>query len=353
MFILKRLGFLFALAIIFSSCSEDFKVAAPYKTITLVYGLMNPGDTAHYIRIEKAFLDENKSAITMAQVADSSFYSNITVHLKELIGSIVLTDEILTRVDLNAEGYTKDTGAFFQSPNYAYKSKHTLTPGNTYRLVIKNQQTGQVDSSETAIIDNQASPPPQGFIINEFYSSYQLVFPSLHPSDQLKISTRGVPNNAKVFQAIIRFHWVDVDGSKETDHSADFTVGSTAWDGVSASVTMSTNQSAVYNFLRDNIGTAPINVKRYIDSCDLIVWAGSKDMYDYQQINDVQGGLTADEIKPIYTNIKSSVAGNALGLYTCRAMTQYHNVPINEQTLDSIETSSVTIGLNFQGRSDH
>ncbi|MBS1689466.1 MAG: hypothetical protein JSS96_12130, partial [Bacteroidetes bacterium] len=63
--------------LICSSCSEKFKVAAPYKSITVAYGLMDMSDTAHYVRIQKAFLDENKSAITMAQNPDSNYFPQL------------------------------------------------------------------------------------------------------------------------------------------------------------------------------------------------------------------------------------------------------------------------------------
>src|ERR1700733_8021169 len=110
------------LALLFTaSCSTKFKIAAPYKNITVVYGFLDEGDTAHYIRIQKAFLDQNKSAVTMSQTPDSSFYSNIDVIVKRI--NVLTTtgspsDTIhLNRVDLDLEGYPKQAGTFFTSPN--------------------------------------------------------------------------------------------------------------------------------------------------------------------------------------------------------------------------------------------
>ena len=37
------------------ACSEAFELNAPYKDIWVVYGVLNPGDTAQFIRISKAF----------------------------------------------------------------------------------------------------------------------------------------------------------------------------------------------------------------------------------------------------------------------------------------------------------
>src|ERR1044071_7961899 len=70
-----------------TGCEKDFEVAAPYKDIMLVYGIIDPLDSAHYIRIQKAFLDENKSAIEMSKIPDSSYFSNLAVKIQEYTGT--------------------------------------------------------------------------------------------------------------------------------------------------------------------------------------------------------------------------------------------------------------------------
>ena len=131
-----------------ASCKQDFKVSAPYKPVTIVYGLLNMGDTAHYIRIQKAFIDESLSALDLAKNADSNYYPNLVVTLRELNSGTVITNTNLTRVDLNTEGYQKDSGTFFNNVSYAYKTTKTLNPNYTYRLVITNPDNGMSDSSE-------------------------------------------------------------------------------------------------------------------------------------------------------------------------------------------------------------
>src|SRR5437764_4127391 len=62
-FSIRRILLLLPVLCLLASCSEDFTVGAPYKAITVVYGIMDVGDTAHYIRIQKAYYDENMSAL--------------------------------------------------------------------------------------------------------------------------------------------------------------------------------------------------------------------------------------------------------------------------------------------------
>jgi hypothetical protein len=356
MFSAKRLLLLLPLIGLLSSCSEDFEVSAPYKQVTVIYGLLDAGDTAHYIRIQKAFLDEHLSALEMAKNPDSNFYSSINVHLKEFtdtgINGKLLFDEELARVDLNNEGFPKQAGLFFDKPNYAYKTKRILTPGMAYRLVVTNTSTGQVDSAETSIIDNKPGPTPRGFSALEFNSFFVLSFPVIIESSKFTLQVQ-VPQYAQIFEGIIRFHYQEKDGSGTTTRdSVDWSFATASRDTKDPSrivTSLVTQQRDVYYFLRDAIGPAPAGTQRFLDSADVFVWAGSLDMANYQKINGTQGGITADQIKPLYTNIKTN-GEKSLGLFTSRSHIVRRNVGIDQTTMDSLVKSSITSPLNIRGR---
>lgn len=351
-----RLLFLIPLFGLLASCSEDFEVAAPYKNVTVVYGLLDIGDTAHYVRIQKAFLDENKSALDMATSADSSFYNNITVHLKELTDTgkngKLLFDEVMPRVDLSSEGYPKQPGAFFTVPNYAYKSTRKLTAGLTYRLVVTNNATGQVDSAQTFAINNVIAPPPSGFNVPAITRLYNISFPLIIPNATYDLTVQ-VPVYSWTYEGIIRFHWQELGNGLDRVDSADDHFATQQRDPADpnrSSTILSTPEQSFYYFLQGAMKPAAANVSRYMDSCDIIVWAASKEYADYQKITGAQGGLTADQIKPLYTNIKSNREGAALGLFTSRAHLQYRNVPIETQTIDTLMRNTITASLNIRGR---
>jgi hypothetical protein len=353
----KRLFLLFPLLGLLASCSEDFEVAAPYKNVTVVYGLLDIADTAHYIRIQKAFLDENKSALDMATSADSSFYKTISVHLKELSDTgkngTLFVDEVLNRVDLNNEGYPKAQGPFFTAPNYAYKTNRTLISGRAYRIVVTNTSTGQVDSAETFLIDNAKNPPPKGFNVPKITAFYTVSFPVRLSTSTFDLDVQ-IPQFSQTYEGIVRFHWLTRDGSgNEKIDSSDYHFATTVRDQADptrASAKLSVPEISFYYFLQGAMGAVPNTTTRYMDSCDIYVWAASKDFADYQKINGAQGGITADQIKPIYTNIKSNHDGSAIGLFTSRAHLGYRNIAINDVTLDSLMSNSITYPLNIRGR---
>lgn len=335
----------------FGSCSEDFKVDAPYKHITVIYGLLNVDSQRNYIRIQKAFLDESKSALEMAQNPDSNYYSpqDLSVHLKEINDNgTVLFDETLNRVDLAAEGYPKVAGTFVSSPSYAYKSTRKLTSSYNYRIVVRNSATGENDSAETRLVDAVTieNISAIGFSNVTGNSSFNPRY------------TTGV--NGRVFEGIIRFHYVDKNTATnvQTDRYYDYSFATDLNDNrdgaghliYSSSDRLKNLNANFYPALAAGIGPAPAGVSRYIDSCDLYVYGGSEDFYSYMQVSNLQGGITSDQVKPIYTNIKGS---NVLGLFASRYMVVRRNLPIDPPTLAKLMSDPQTVPLNIVGVSDH
>ncbi|GAA4457332.1 hypothetical protein [Rurimicrobium arvi] len=336
-----------ACIVLAASCNDKLEIAAPYKNITVVYGLLDMTDSAHYIRIEKAFMDGNQSAVDMAKVPDSSFYNALTVSMKEFnAGGTLINTYALSRVNLDNEGYAKDTGAFFSTPNYAYKFKGLLNSGNTYRLMIYNTATGVMDSAETNVIDSNTA----SFGLTEWKLAAQTIsFAREYTFDGDKLYqktyTVNVPKNASVFQLYLRFNWVDSNIATHTSvaHSADF---STFY--ASGSNTLTVTNRDIYDFLRSTLGVpSDANQYRYFDSCDMILYAAGSEYKRYQELNQNTGGLTANEIKQQYTNIKGE---NVMGLFSTRAHVQKLQVPFSDDTKDSVAINRRTADLNIRFR---
>jgi hypothetical protein len=352
---------LFALILVtMAGCSEKFKVAAPYKNVTVVYGFLRDGDTAHYVRIQKAFLDESKSAFTMAKEPDSNFYAQLNVTMKRYRATDLaqLVDTVhLVRVNLDNEGYPKQPGIFFQSPNYAYKFTDSLDPRSFYRLMITNLVTGEKDSVDAPVISETV---PGYFIVdlldNSQLNNDGLNFASTQPNKTVELSGiynvsdyvfRSEANPAGVADAIIRFNWVDTDissGSKSY-HSYDFDAG--YMQTSKGSFDYKIANLSFYNALRQGMGTpATPTTYRLLDRCDLIFYLGGSDFYNYYLVSQTQGtGLTGSEIQPIYTNIKGA---NTIGLFTAKAG-RTGKITITPATINALIASPIMSGTNLKG----
>lgn len=340
-----------------NSCSEDFKVAAPYKSVTVIYGLLDRGDTAHYIRIQKAFLDDNKNALDMAQNPDSSYFRSLNVRIKRLNFYGAYVDTIhLDRVDLNAEGYPKEEGTFFNAPNYAYKFKNTLDPNYIYRIIVTNPESGEVDSSDAPIIDNRSNAF-HVYYIDDTSSTLFFEFADPSPTRVTNLtywynppsgfSYNGSTTPAGVSQFFIRFNWADSNTVTNvvTRKHYDFDLGYQLMNQGS-SYLYKVNNLAMYNAIKGGLGPAPANTVRRLDRCNLIGYLGTSDFYNYIQVAALQGvGLTGNEIQPTYTNIKGN---NVLGLYTSRCM-RMGPVTIGPGTINALKTNSLLSEVKIIG----
>jgi hypothetical protein len=351
-------SFLAVISLLFATgCTEKFDVAAPYKNITIVFGLLDQSDTAHYIRVQKAFLDQNKSAVSMAQAPDSNFYPNLNVRIERYNFLGVYKDSIhLNRVDLNKEGYPKQPGAFFNAPNYAYKFTDLLDPNFIYRIKTTNLTTGETDSSDAPILEDKNTS--NFYVYNIDDSSgvrLGLDFAKTGQNDHLEIFGHYSPVNnfnfngqntpAAVAQLFIRFNWLDsnVTTHQKTRQSYDYNAGYLTFNnGFSFKI----DDITLYSALATALGIAPANTQRLIDRSDIFIYLGTQDFLNYQQNSLTQGtGLTGSEIEPIYTNIKGA---NALGLFTSRAMkTNKQTITLN--TIDSLMLHPLLQAANIKG----
>lgn len=330
-----------------SSCSEDFQVTAPYKDITFVYSFLSMQDNAHYIRIQKAFLDENKSAVEMAKEADSNYYQNLEVTVREISGKNILNNFPLQKVDMAQEGLPKDTGSFFDNPSYAYKFTHKLDPQYNYRLVIFNPQNGYSDSSEIKIVDTTK-------LYLSLSSNSKFKFDKTIPANTSKYNLVILNNpgsNIKYMEGFIRFFWDDknIVSGDVIRKSADFLLDSRP-TGSSSQEVMTTSNQSFYYFLKSVMGDAPDNHERYLDSCDFYVYAGGVDYYNYRLAKTFHSGLTADQSQPIFTNI---IGKDIYGLFSTKAVAFKLQVPIDTATMDSLMLNSITNPLRIKGTANH
>jgi hypothetical protein len=133
----KYFYFIIVLVLVLSSCIKDVDITAPGQETTIVYGMLDIKNTKHFLRIQKAFLDKNQSALVMAKETDSIYYPNILdVKITDLANGNTYT---LNRFYGDTAGILKDTGIFSSSPNILYTFDASLN--KDHRYILKVRQT--------------------------------------------------------------------------------------------------------------------------------------------------------------------------------------------------------------------
>lgn len=333
-----------------AACSNDFEVTAPWKEIPVCYAILSPKDTAHYVRIEKAFLDPAKSALEIAQIADSLYYpvNAISVFLERKSNGNRVQ---LTRVDGNLEGHVRDSGIFADHPNWLYKFKpananEQLVAGETYKLVVVRTDGKPDITGETTlpkdfrfIKPNPLNIPPlvgfgPGAPTNfEWSTDENGVFFNISMLIQYREQT---PGGQFIDRKTIK--WTMARNQKRDE-------GASGGGNYHGSVKISANQ--FYQFLADNIPSADNcgGCYRYFEGADLILEGGGKEIVTYLATANANEGITGAEVVPTYSNMSEG-----FGIFTGKNEIALTGVRITPKTVDSMQTvTNPPVGvLNFK-----
>ncbi len=337
---MKKLLYFLLIGAFFSACSNDFEVAAPWKELPIAYGILSPKDSAQYVRIEKAFLDPNKNALEIAQIADSLYYPEnaIAVWLERPASN---TRVQMFRVDGNLEGYVRDQGIFADQPNWLYKVKNnTLIPGELYRLVIERADGGVDITAETTV--------PKDFVITTPVPNDIVRKVSFSFSQTTKVEWRsdefGVYFNVYY---ILPFREERPDGTTllrdtliwqaaNNVERSDVDLGGGLYRGK-----IEASGSQFFRFLAEKL--QPTTNFRYFEKGFIKVEGGGKEIREYNITASANSGLTGAEVYPTYTNMSEG-----FGIFTAKNVTTMNNIQITPQTIDSLKINPLTQGLKFR-----
>jgi hypothetical protein len=332
-------------AFLWAGCANDFEVAAPWEEIPVVYAIFSPRDTAHYIRLEKAFLDPETSALAIAQIPDSIYYPEnaVAVYLQR-IGS--QTRVQLQRVDGNLEGFAREEGVFATTPNWLYKFKpqtgQELLPGATYRVVIERADGKPAITAQTTLPNNfefRVPNPAQSPPIIAFAGS-------LTTSVQWATDTNGV-----YFNVILRIRYREElangttvkrdtlvwEAAKNVERSSS-PLGGGNFKGIA-----NLSGAAFFKFLSDNIEPSA-TLFRYFDGCDITLEGGGREIKTFLEVTSVNSGLTGAEVAPTYSNVSEG-----FGIVTSKNVAHLNSIRIQAATVDSMNAyGQATRQLNFK-----
>jgi hypothetical protein len=336
---LRAMKFILGLLIIssfFAACSNELVVVDKWKDIPIVWGLVSKSDTAHYIRVEKAFLDPTTSAYDIARIPDSLYYDNAIVTLKRINTGQIFT---LERVDGTLEGYPRDTysasqpdsaGIFAETPNYLYKIKANvinLVIGEKYEFGLqRNDQSAQV-TAMTIIL-----PKP---VLRNPVAGSKL---GIRPKFEFSFDWNDIPD-AGIFDLMLRFHYLESDstGHPFTPKSFDWVI-----DRNILTSEKKVNGTDFYQAIKANI-KEDIQASRRFSSIDIIIWCGGKELAEFIKIAEANNGLTSTQDIPTYTNLSEG-----LGIFTSRNVSYYTDFLLADPSLDSLQHGSITGNLKFK-----
>ncbi|MDX1912637.1 MAG: DUF4249 family protein [Saprospiraceae bacterium] len=339
---MKKLLLLLPFGLFLSACANDFDVTAPWKEIPVVYGILSPQDSAHYIRVEKAFVDPEKSALEIAQIADSLYYPEnaITVWLENTDNQSRIQ---LQRVDGALEGYPREEGIFAGQPNWLYKvnpSSPFVLPGKSYRLVIERAD-GKEDITATTAIPSEfiiTSPNPTDTPVRIDFIEDK------NTSVGWRTDVNGVFFNVTFVVRILEKALNGTTLETKTlvwEAAKNVERDETASGGVYRATVLLPGVS-FFRFLAENLQKPAPDRYREFQSCDILIEGGGREIKQYLETAQANSGLTGAEVFPNFTNISEGY-----GIFTGKSRTTFTGVRFRQETVASMNQSSITDTLGF------
>jgi hypothetical protein len=338
---LKSVTLFFFVLLFGESCSNDFELTEGKTNIPVVYGVISSKDTATYIRVEKAFVDEETSAGTLAKDAANLYFEDIIVKLIHQQGN---KEYILQKVDGNKEGYTRDEGAFATAPNYLYKIKRNelnFIPKDDYKLVVSKIDGTKLTEASTKILTpmsdakGDVNPPSLTGLLSFGYNSDFRVtwFPD---------------ENSVTHDIIITINFVEKKDGVEVERSVDWKVVRNFVDKSvsSSSYNYATKGIRFYEFLAATLSPSEPNnpVTRSFKDISLKILSGGQPIRDYIRIGQVNLGITSSGEIPVYTNMSNG----ARGIFSSKTEYIRTGMLLSKPALDSLRNGVITKKLNFQ-----
>ncbi len=341
---LRFFAALLAGAFLLNSCSNDFELTSEWKEIPVVFAILNPSDEFHYVRIEKAFLDPERNALEVAQIADSLYYPEgaISVFIKQKDNAALYP---LTRVDGNTVGFVRDTGIFATTPKWLYRFSSNDLPGGLrekteYQLVIK-RSNGQPDITAATIIPqafqlvspNPTNTPP----VVQFVGKSPTTFRWTHDDNAvffnvtLNIPYREVDANTGAIILRDTIQWRPVNNMPATDGGGGNSLAQVAgYD--------------FYEMLNSEIKTPRDGrIRVFGTTIGVIVEGGGREIREYLLTAEANAGLTGAEIVQTYTNLSEG-----FGIFSAKNIKNVSTFRVGELTLDSMRIYPKTKELNFK-----
>lgn len=323
-------------ALLATGCKSDLEVNAPYKNITIVYGLLSKNDAndRHYLKINKAFLGEG-NAYVYASVPDSTLYAD--ADLQAQVEQLNAEGQVVNTFPVSSEIMDgRDPGIFPYPQHKLYYFDAQLDSTSFYRISIVakgDQLTATTAVAQVPILSagivNPLSLPFRVYDGNA-YVNYNITFNS--------------SPNGKRYEVSYRFRWREMYAVGDTSEEKSFTqlagtvIANTLTGG--QPLTVSIPGEGFFQTVAEKVPMTPGVMKRIVTGFDLIWGVGGSDLNTYMQLANPISGVI--EERPDYSNVEGG-----FGLVSSRRFRYVYDKLINGSTRTELRFGQYTGHLAF------
>lgn len=305
-----------------TSCEENFDLNAPYKDITVVYGLVDPAEDTIFLKINKAFLGDG-DVLQMAKIEDSSVYVNgLSAVVEEWENGTFMKSYTFDTINIT----NKEEGTFYNPYQIIYYTPFKPVFARSYVLKI-NVNGKEVTGTTNLVNDFAVSKPSAGSKFIQF-----------RKDTESSVEWESA-KNGKRYEVVIRFKYKEVLlSTPDTVYKyVDWYMGTkkSVTDKGGEDMSVAYNNNGFYTLIGDQIPyedpVKEADVKeRYTNDVDFLISVAGTDLNTYMEVNEPSNSIVQD--RPDFTNLS-----NGLGIFS----TRYRSVrtkKIHPETLETIQT---------------
>ena len=308
------------------ACSEDLDLVSEGNSCPVVYCLLNPNDTVHYLRIAKSF-QIFSNAMDSPPVSDSLIYDeDFYAYLVENdvnSGKEIFYFEPCDKTD-------RDSGFYHVENLGLLKVKCQIKTGTEYSVYIYSPELPKLIVGSTMVI-------PSFEILDPVYMPGREV--TLLPDQGFDL--RWIHNfKYAVYQPGVRIHYLEGDADFQVQKTVRLDLPEVFSYTEAATVVDYLNGANFYKGIIQQLSLPPPGKKRKLIGFDLEVCAGGEEMALLRQGE-------RDENNPFsqirsYTNFDG-----AQGIFSTRVFQTSHNNRFSDITENYLATSAETKQLGF------
>ncbi|MBX7183041.1 MAG: hypothetical protein K1X82_13090 [Bacteroidia bacterium] len=330
---------------LFAGCKTDLDILSDYKAIPVIYSAINPSDSVHYVRIQKAFLGKGDAYI-FSQIPDSNYFKDIVVKLipykiNETTGEYIYKNPkeiILTETYVDS----KESGVFFGGQQKLYATTQTIDPDYNLMLEVHNNENGEIYTSQTPLIKQinisnpNANPTSTAVFATQLgtYATYKVAW---------NIGDNGYVSELNV---VFKYRAVYENSLGVTDTLPS----QVTWKQAAINRSEFNNKSDVYivlpgesfyKFLQNAIPNPGDTLVRIFDGIDFVVDVGTNDFYNFLNLNQQTTTIVQD--KAVYSNIEGGY-----GIFTSRLRAVREGKLLNSPSTKELTDGQYTSQLKFR-----
>jgi Protein of Unknown function (DUF2784) len=298
--LVKRLFFFLISIIVFWGCDEKVPIIVENKDLPIVFCLLDPTDSIHYLRLTKSTIAE-QDAYNLISDPSNLNYENIQAHLHEFVDD----NYIRTFNFQPSEIIEKDTGIFPFIPNSIYELEAELNHKAKYKLEIIIPELDTIYAS-TNLIEN--------------YLMYNIKAIYFLNNEPFYIRWTS-PKNGKYYEVKLLFHLKKYYPGNVVNEVIEYVVGTTTsydtegGEKITMEIPITSFNHIEDTYLSDTI--TPTNLHKV----DLVFSVATEELMIYR--NSSTASYTGMQEREVFSNIK-----NGIGLFSSRRINQYDSLRI-------------------------